>query len=267
MARPKISKIKTANPVGEQLAQLVLNQSLSADQQAQRRELTMAHILNNSSHIDQPNFAKISSEDLGNMFHIIDEHYFEGLVSRLCERESSVPIRFRLSTRMTSTGGMTTMRGKPGVGLRTFEIALATTPLFETFRIETSATVGGLICQNRLEAMQRIVEHEVVHLIELLLWHDSSCSRNPFKDVVYRFFGHVESNHRMLTPRDIAKKKLGIGPGDKVVFNFEGKSYSGIINRISKRATVLVPSPNGVRYTDGHRYVKFYVPLRCLQRV
>jgi hypothetical protein len=64
----------------------------------------------------------------------------------------------------------------------------------------------------------------------------------------------------------VAKKKLGISLGDTVVFIAEGKQFTGVVNRITKRATVLVADPGGTKYTDGKRYSKFYVPLNMLRR-
>lgn len=148
-----------------------------------------------------------------------------------------------------------------------FEIAIATTPLFETFRTEAQALVGGLVCFNRLDALQRIMEHEMVHLVEMLLWNSSSCSGSRFRKIIERIFGHTESKHRMLTPREIAKKRIGISLGDTVSFEAHGQRIQGTVNRISKRATVLVPttSAKGIRFTDGNFYLKYYVPLSRLQ--
>ena len=147
-----------------------------------------------------------------------------------------------------------------------FEIAIATTPLFATFSDEPTAVVSGIICHDRLEALQRIMEHEMVHLVEMLLWNDSNCSAQPFKGVVNRFFGHTESNHRLMTPSDLAKKRLGISPGDWVTFKIDGRKLKGHVNRITKRATILVPDAGGAVYDDGRTYQKYYVPLHSLRR-
>ena len=202
------------------------------------------------------------------LFQITDEHFFDGEAGRLCERQADRPLTFRLSTRMTSAGGMTTMqtsndRKRPTTE---FEIAIATTPLFATFRDEPTAVVSGIVCGDRLEALQRIMEHEMVHLIEMMLWNDSNCAAKPFKRIVNRFFGHTESNHQLLTPRDLAKKRLGILPGDQVTFALQGRTLKGHVNRITKRATILVRNPQGTLYDDGHKYQKYYVPLNHLKR-
>ena len=162
---------------------------------------------------------------------------------------------------------MTTMiQSRVGKSPPEFEIAIATTPLFDTFRLDGAARVGGLLCHNRLEALQRIMEHEMLHLGELLLFRDSNCSAKPFKNSAHNLFGHTESNHSLLTPKDVARKKLGIACGDEVTFSADGRHYRGFVNRITKRATVLVLDSAGIRYNDGKKYSKYYVPLTMLKR-
>ena len=69
-----------------------------------------------------------------------------------------------------------------------------------------------------------------------------------------------------MTPTDVARKQLGIRCGDSVTFKVDGTRRTGVVNRITKRATVLVKDPAGTEYTDGVRYAKFYVPLPMLKR-
>jgi hypothetical protein len=243
----------------------------------QRAHLTSEiydHIIANSETISQPNFTTISGADLGLLFQVNDELFFDGYVGRLCEEKADRPLSFRLSTRMTNAGGTTTMfrsgsRRRPKYE---FEIAIATTPLFGTFASNphgqgaASSVVGGVPCYDRVQALQRIMEHEMIHLIEMLLWNDSNCSAKPFKQIVSRFFGHTESNHQLLRPKDIAKQQLGIGIGDTVNFLHHGNQLTGMVNRITKRATILVSDPAGVKYDDGQHYQTYYVPLGRLRK-
>lgn len=254
----------------ENLLRIVRERQVPRADRTHSTGLIYQHMLTNSRSIRTGNFQEISNSDLGLLFQITDEHFFDGEVSRLCEERASRPLSFRLSTRMTTSGGMTTMNqsGHRRSRLRSteFEIAIATTPLFGTFNQQSTAIVSGIKCHDRLAALQRIMEHEMVHLIEMLLWNDSSCSANPFKKIVRRFFGHTESNHQLLTPRDLARQRLGISPGDKVIFSVDGQQVKGHVNRITKRATILVAHPKGELYSDGCKYRKFYVPLQHLRR-
>jgi hypothetical protein len=249
------------------LKQLIQQRKILAPARTEKQKAVFQFVLQNSPNINDGHFRTISNADLGLLFQITDEYFFDGMLGGICEQTSSKPLAFRLSTRMTTTGGMTTMQqGRHRKSLPEFEIAIATTPLFDTFRLDGDAKVGGLICHNRLEALQRIMEHEMLHLAELLLFRDSNCSANPFKNSARRLFGHTESNHTLLTPKDVARKKLGIACGDAVTFSVDGQRYRGFVNRITKRATVLVLDPKGIRYDDGRKYSKFYVPLTMLKR-
>ena len=51
------------------------------------------------------------------------------------------------------------------------------------------------------------------------------------------------------------------------MFTFEGRRLAGRVNRITKRATVLVEDPEGLNYSDGRRYKVFYVPISSLKPV
>ena len=79
-------------------------------------------------------------------------------------RLSGRPLRFALSDRLTVSGGVT-KRIRSRAGDVRFEIAIASGMLFDGFRdADHRATVCGLECANRLEALQRIFEHELIHL-------------------------------------------------------------------------------------------------------
>ena len=69
----------------------------------------------------------------------------------------------------------------------------------------------------------------------------------------------------MITPGERASEKFGIRTGDKVRFRVDGASYEGFVNRITKRATVLVEDDSSPLYSDGKRYAKYYVPISQLE--
>ena len=201
------------------------------------------------------------------LFQLTDELFFHGQIGRFAEANFDKPLTFRLSTRMTRAGGTTTMiQSHVDPRQTSFEIAIATTPLFSSFKLENESKVGGVNCSSRLEALQRIMEHEMIHLVELLGTGDSNCRARPFRSLVRNYFGHLESNHQLMTPTDVARKQLGIRCGDAVVFQMDGTRRKGYVNRITKRATVLVKDASGEEYCDGVRYVKYYVPLPMLKR-
>lgn len=255
----------------QQLQRVIESRIVPPHQRQQRSAAIFDHLVSNSETITRPNFTTISAADLGLLFQINDELFFDGLVGRLCEAKADRPLAFRLSTRMTNAGGTTTMyrSGSRRQPQYEYEIAIATTPLFGTFvdlRSSVSSVVGGVVCHNRVEALQRIMEHEMIHLVEMLLTNDSNCSAAPFKRIVRNFFGHTQSNHQLLRPKDIARQQLGIVVGDTVHFDHHGRQLSGMVNRITKRATILVSDPHGKMYDDGKHYQTYYVPLGRLRK-
>ncbi len=227
-------------------------------------------VLNSSPYIDRPNFTTVCDDDLAHLFEQYDQRFFGGACRRTLQDMGS-PLDFRVSPRMTRSGGKTTRlvpRVPRGMSpIPRFEIAVSSTLLFQTFAdVERPIKVTGLMCNNRLEALLRIFEHELIHLVEMLLWQASCCAAPRFRGIAGRFFGHTESTHQLITPDELAREKFGIRPGDRVNFVIDGSAYTGIVNRVTKRATVLVEDPRGHRYSDGHCYAKFYVPVGMLER-
>lgn len=226
-------------------------------------------VLRESVFLDTGNFTKIHADDVERLFDLYDEMFFGGGCRQLL---GDAPLDFRLSKRMTQAGGKATRRGylnRRGAAVRLeYEIAVSTTLLFQTFQEDHRPVVmSGIDCRDRLEALQRVVEHEMTHLVELLIWEDSSCSARRFQSIANRFFGHTDHRHQLITPRERAFTKFGIKPGDRVSFRMDGQHYVGRINRITKRATVLVEDDRGQAYSDGKRYAKFYVPIGLLETV
>ena len=129
-------------------------------------------VLSSSKAMETRNFQQIAKQDLEVMAEAYDQQFFQGLCLPLAR---SYGLSFRLSSRMTRAGGKTTRtifrgtRARPG---RThYEIALSTSLLFQSFRKPgDTIRVCGHECQDRLTAMQRIVEHEMIHLCEMLAW-------------------------------------------------------------------------------------------------
>jgi hypothetical protein len=230
----------------------------------QRVQKIHQDLLAQSRYMREPNFTVIHPADLEFLFGAYDERFFAGLCERALEGRK---ITFRLSQRMTRAGGTTTRFFNAKTGEARYEIAIAASLLFESFRkMDRRITVSGLECENRLEALQRIFEHEIVHLIEQLCWETSNCTAARFQNIAGRLFLHRAHTHQLITRRERAADS-GIQPGSRVTFVFEGQQLMGRVNRITKRATVLVEDPGGRKFTDGQRYKIYYVPITCLALV
>jgi hypothetical protein len=239
------------------LADAVLSFDLPEEAIQQRVSTIHQTVLTYSRYIRAANYTVIHPQDLELLFAAYDERFFAGLCRLALDGRK---LRFRLSPRMTKAGG-TTARFVTAAGETFYEITVASSMLFEGFgQHDRQITVCGLECENRLEALQRIFEHEIVHLIEQLCWQNSNCSAARFQDIARRHFLHRAHTHKLITRRERAAQS-GIRVGSRVTFLFEGRPLAGRVNRLTKRATVLVEDPEGERFSDGHRYRKYYVPI------
>jgi hypothetical protein len=225
-------------------------------------------VLRKSTAMKQPNFQAVQSSDLRRMVELYDAAFFDGGCLELARRGG---IEFRWSRRMTSAGGKTTrwmLPSKDGqFGGSRYEITLSAALLYQSFQKEgEQVKVCGKLCWTRLEAMQRVVEHELIHLLEMLVWIDSNCAAKRFQSITSSIFGHTEHRHELTTQHERAIQHYQIQIGSRVSFAIEGKRLYGIVHRITRRATVLVEDGRGTQYTDGKRYCKYYVPLPQLRR-
>lgn len=226
-------------------------------------------LLGHSPYLDVPNFTRIHPSDLERMFQWYDKLFFEEAISKAL---GDIPLTFDFSSRMTSAAGKTTeFRPRSHTGELRYEIKISSQLLFHCFggNDHRPIPIAGRICRDRLDALQRIMEHEVVHLAEMLAWFaaSSNCGAGRFQSIARRFFGHESHQHKLISTKERASVQFGIRPGVKVRFEMDGQRYVGLVNRVNKRATVLVEDPQGVPYQNGKRYRKFYVPIPMLENL
>ncbi|RMF38771.1 MAG: hypothetical protein D6753_15265 [Planctomycetota bacterium] len=251
------------------LAEIAARRTLSANERQRMCQMIAEQVLSRSSAMRSVNFTSTSTADLTTMADLYDQHFFDGHCLAIARHHG---MHFRWSKRMTSNGGKTVrVTGRdPRTGEQfvRYEIVLSATLLFQTFSdLHRPIRVTGVMCNNRIQAMQRILEHELVHLVEMLVWGDSCCAAARFQSIAGRLFGHTEHKHDLITQQERAERKFNIRVGSLVEFAFEGKRCVGTVNRITRRATVLVPDPKGQLYDDGHRYAKYYIPLSHLRPI
>lgn len=229
----------------------------------QLQETIYNKIKEESPNIKDLNFTAMSGMDMRKIFELYDTLYFDGFFGRhFDDKKSKETITFRLSSRMTSAGGKTTK--KRINGRIEYEITLSSYLLFNAFdNGKEEAKVNGITCRSRLEAALRILEHEFIHLYEMIKFGDSSCGSRRFKQTAANMFGHTHVKHELVT--STKTQSATFKPGDRVKFVFNDRTKTGVVYRITKRATVMVQDARGT-YTDseGKRYAKYYVPLESL---
>jgi hypothetical protein len=226
-----------------------------------------------SPHVRESDFTVIGTDDLDRLFVWYDREFFRGRLAEMLVEDRAYPVLFRLSRRLVRAAGQTIRQVrrvpnsvKPAVKVE-YEITVSATLLYSTFKdVERTVTVGGRVCRDRLEALQRIFEHELLHLAEFLGWGRSNCRADNFHALSRRIFAHEGAFHDLITPREQAQVVFDIHVGDHVSFEIDGVPHSGRVNRITRRATVLVENPRGMLYSDGKRYIRFYIPLHLLRK-
>lgn len=251
-------------PIGG-LARTVERHTFDADAVAVLNHDIHRRLLADSPTLHAANFTSLRSTDLGYLFDEYDRWFFGAAIGASVQPGA---ISFRVSARMTSAGGKTVRivtRDHPDQ--TRYEISVSSTLLYQCFNGDDHRpiSVSGVSCRNRLEALQRIMEHELVHVVEGVLWERSNCSAARFRSIASRFFGHRGSTHALITPREHALVRFGIQPGVRVRFVRDGIPRTGFVNRVTRRVTVLVADKSGNLFTDGQRYATYYVPMDRLE--
>ena len=239
------------------------------EQTEARHDSVRRRMLRDSIRVREGNFHSICDRDIQILFRLYDEVFFHGELGAEVLQRTGVPLTLHASGAMTRLGGKTTQfRQRTNAGIKTrYEIAISGRLLLSSFAGEgRPVMVSGLSCRDRLDAMQRIMEHELVHLAEWLTFGTSSCAKTRFMTLAQRIFGHRQRYHQLVTPHEHAATKFSLKIGDPVAFSFQGQAMRGFINRIGVRATILVEQAQGTRYSDGHHYAKYYVPVSHLKK-
>ncbi len=201
------------------LGRLVSQRQLEETEIQKRTTEIGRSVLSGSRVMKSANFTSTTAADLQRMAELYDAMFFDSQLLTLAREHSMV---FRWSSRMTSAGGKTIRSVHRAKGRRqtkiSFEIALSATLLFQTFGdLERPIRVTGQVCENRLQAMQRVLEHELIHLAEMLVWDDSNCAQGRFQSIAHRMFGHTEHKHELVTQLERAARSLMCGWFDGIL--------------------------------------------------
>jgi hypothetical protein len=185
--------------------------------------------------------------DIKKLFSLYDKHYFYNRLSR------HINMKFELSNKLTKSAGNIRYKAK----LNTVKITFSLPRIFVVdYKNESGYIVNGIKCKTPIEALMRVMEHELTHLIEFILYGDSNCNDARFIQLSYQLWGHTENKHHLGLETPTETTLYGFRKGDKVSFVYQDTIHRGVINRVGKRATVIV---------DEVR--KYYVPLHLLERI
>ena len=235
---------------------------LCPDEGEARRWRVRARVLAVSPALETGDFEQITPQDLTRLYEAYDQAFFGDLLRVERLGTTGVLVGLRLSERMTRTAGLT-QRRHLGADVWEYDLAFSLPLLWQSFAGEDRpVAVSGRRCTDRLDALQRVFEHELLHLVEFLAYDTSSCKRHRFRYFAKGMFGHTASSHNLVTSRELAWRTKGDCVGHLVEFDHDGRTLAGRVMRIVKRASVRVE----IKASDGRVFVRtFYVPLGRLR--
>jgi len=246
---------------GDKMQQDLALMKLSREEVIGRRDEIKKQFIKRSMNYLENGLVDISAVDIKILFNLYDDNFFQETFKKY-----KMNIKFSVSSRMTSAAGKTLAKTRNGKLVNDFEIRLSKVFFNNLLKTEEDREVCGLKCEERLMAVMLIMEHELLHLLEFVIYGNSNCSNPRFKILAKNIFGHTQSYHKLPNNREILKRDKNMGVGDRVCFDFKNRELEGILYKVNKRAVVMVNSENG-QYSDkkGIKYEKYYVPLEKLK--
>lgn len=210
--------------------------------------------------------SSFKKKDLKYLFYCYDRVFFNHYFSQSFKGKLS----FSFSSRMTrSAGKIIFPRSYINLNEKDvkIEIRMATQIFLNYYEISKDKMVNGIKTLDVFEAFLLVFEHEICHLLEILFYKKTSCKGKIFRALAYNIFGHLGVYHDLPLNREVALEKYGFKEGDLVSFEYRGERFSGFVKRITKRATVFVPDPDGDHREKGMQCFKWYVPIEELKKV
>ena len=188
--------------------------------------------------------------DLAFIFNLYDKHFFSELLSE------TVSVSFDLSTKYTKTPGMVKYSAKANEAKITVSIPLVFDAFIEN---HNGYHVNGIYCQCPIEAILRVLEHEIVHICEYIMYKTTDCSGSRFSKMAFELFAHTENPEKLGVDAPDVILSRSFKKGDLVTFIEHDRKHTGEIINITNKATVLV----------GDNYIskKYSVPLDMLRKV
>jgi len=187
--------------------------------------------------------------DLEYLFSLYDDHYFSGYLGK------DQKIYLKYSNKLTRSAGSVKYSKRKSEA----KISVSLPLIFGTYFCNPkSFLVNGITCKNPTEALMRVLEHEITHLVEFIMYGISNCNKPQFLKIAYDLFGHTKNKHELGQITNHDKLDIRFKKGDMVTFPFQGKNITGKIINIRKNITVEVSNP--------YQTKKFYVPISMISK-
>lgn len=180
----------------------------------------------------QVNFARLTGREIGKAFYAYDREFFKRVFESNKDR---VQVKFKANSRMTSTVSQCRFTPKKGVKLASccdVVLSISSGIVKNLFSDTVQVCVLGnrgpgaskedkeFLC-SRLEALQDVLEHEMVHIVVRYLCEPikQDVHGPVFKTLAKNLFGHVRFQHNYMLPgaaEERATEASDIHIGDRV---------------------------------------------------
>lgn len=241
---------------------------------AKKRGSIRQRFIDASDHIIDQDIKRLEAEDLYRLVVIYDE-LFLGNVLKL---DSSIKFTFDLSKTLDRVGGLTQIYMKqiksPSKkvikSIQSIKISINTSMVYDFQFTDEARYSCGIQVKNSLEVLMIIIEHELCHVLEFLMYKKSDDNGRVFKQLTLNLFGHTSQTHSLMTNQEKQIRLYKVMPGDDVKFILNGRAVNGLVERCNlKDALVLVFDSKGkfILESNGKRYTKYKIPIGSLLKV
>ena len=149
----------------------------------------------NQSNLMQKHLVEIDEDDLHSLFYLYDSVFFANRINNYMNSNNYL-FNLTASNRLKSYSGLFKVRIYRNT--TKFSIEIAVKLINKQFKTDKSPVyVGGLECMDRIELLQRVLEHEISHLIEYIFFGETEDDSKRFNDILAKLWGHKESWHRL----------------------------------------------------------------------
>jgi hypothetical protein len=134
---------------------------------------------------------------LRELFDLYDRHFFDNAFNRYLVPPNKFEVKF--TTHATTTAGFCSRTG--------CDYYISINKSIFTDRLFTGAAqhfhaANGLVCRTKLDCLQLVMEHEMIHLVQFIWHHQCGNSKQrahgrEFKRLAKNIFGHTETKHEL----------------------------------------------------------------------
>lgn len=185
--------------------------------------------------LEKLNETKITEKQISVCFHMIDKLYFGNTISKKIDNLNKI-IYFKVNNLLTKSAG------RLGSLKYYYVLELSSKILDNLFNNQTKTVeLGGLICYNLAETICVVIEHEIIHLI-LMMLYSIRTHNNMFRTLARNIFNQTQIRHKLLFgditkhEQKISEMRDMINIGDIITCN---NKFKGKIVDIKKEYVVI----------------------------